>query len=320
MLSAYYFSGTLTKAMIEKLAAMPGFEPIDALISQLDRSGIKSMLRFKEQGYINRIFIDSGAFSFHTGKAVLDLEDYINYLNEHDDVITTCAQVDTIPGKLGKPKTLEDYQESADKSWENYLYMRTKLKSPKKLTPVFHYGESFDALKRMLDYRDENGEPIDYIGISPANDTAQGTKDIYMREVYDFIAKSSNPHVKTHLYGMTSIKGLSKVPAYSADSISHRHIAAYNKLLVPEFGVISLTKRTRTSRAKSNMNFVATADEASVNRLKDYLASLGTTIEECEDDSSVRCAVTMYSILQMLKNDPYKPENVVRSKKLFSID
>lgn len=317
MLQKYFFSGSLTRSMIEILSKMPDYKPIDVLVSQLDRSAIKSMIQYKSEGLINDLFIDSGAFSFHTGKATLDLEEYIEFLNNMDDNIFVCAQVDTIPGKFGQPKSKQDYIDSADKSWKNYLYMRTKLKSPKKLTPVFHYGESFDALKRMLEYRDENGDPIDYIGISPANDTSQKVKDMYMREVYDLIAKSSNPNVKTHLYGMTSISGLSKVPAYSADSISHRHISGYNKIWVPEFGVISLSKRSRTSKSKSNLSFVDTADADSVKKLEDYLNHLGVTLEECETSSSARCAVTMYTILQLIKDNPYKPENVVRTKKLF---
>lgn len=320
MLQKYFFSGSLTRSMIETFMKMPGVEPIDVLVSQLDRSAIKTMLKYREEGMIRDLFIDSGAFSFHTGKATLDLEEYIEFLNKMDDEIYVCAQVDTIPGKFGQPKSAEDYKNSAEASWENYLYMRSKLKSPKKLTPIFHYGESFDALKRILDYRDENGDPIDYIGISPANDTAQKVKDVYMRQVYDYIAKSSNPNVKTHLYGMTSIAGLSKVPAFSADSISHRHISAYNKLLVPEFGVISLTRRARTSRSISGMHFMEIADEASCKKLLDYLSFLGVTLEQCENDSSTRCAVTMYSIVQMLKENPYKPENVKRPKKLFDID
>lgn len=317
MLQKYFFSGSLTRSMIEILSKMPDYKPIDVLVSQLDRSAIKSMIQYKSEGLVNDLFIDSGAFSFHTGKATLDLEEYIEFLNSIDDKIFVCAQVDTIPGKFGQPKSRQDYIDSADKSWKNYLYMRTKLKSPKKLTPVFHYGESFDALKRMLEYRDENGDPIDYIGISPANDTSQKVKDMYMREVYDLIAKSSNPNVKTHLYGMTSISGLSKVPAYSADSISHRHISGYNKIWVPEFGVISLSKRSRTSKSKSNLSFVDTADADSVKKLNDYLNHLGVTLEECENSSSARCAVTMYTILQLIKDNPYKPENVVRTKKLF---
>ena len=319
-LEHYFFSGCLTRDMITKLANMPNYVPIDVLVSQVDRSSVKTALQYKKEGLVDNIFIDSGAFSFHTGKAQLDLEDYIKFLNDLDDQILVCAQVDTIPGKFGQPKSEQDYINSANASWENYLYRRTKLKSPKKLTPVFHYGESFSALQRMLDWRDENGEPIDYIGISPANDTGQKVKNIYMREVYDFIAKSSHPNVKTHLYGMTSLEGLALVPAYSCDSISHRHIAAYNKLLLPEFGVVSMTRLPRTSRSRSGMNFVESADDIARKKLEDYLTMLGTTIEECENDSAVRCAVTMYTIIQELRKGTYHPDNVVRPKRLFSAD
>ena len=315
----YYFSGSLSIQMVEMLSKMPNFEPIDVLVSQLDRGSIKKMFEFQDQGYVNNIFVDSGAFSFHTGKAKLDLEEYIEYLNSIDDRLTVYAQVDTIPGKFGQPKSHQDYIDSAQKSWDNYLYMRTKLKSPKKLTPVFHYGEDFDNLRRMLEWKDENGEHIDYIGISPANDSPQKVKDLYMKNVYEIIAKSSNPKVKTHLYGMTSINGLSKVPAYSADSISHRHIAAYNKILVPKYGVISLTDRARSSTSKSGLSFIHTASPEDLKEVEDYIISLGTTFDELKESSYARCAVTMYTILQEIKENAYQPKNVIKSKKLFSL-
>lgn len=315
----YYFSGGLPQEMSKRLQSMPGYEPIDVLVSQLDRNSINEMLRYQDQGIVNRIFIDSGAYSVHTGKATVDIDEYINYINSIDDHISAVAQVDTIPGRFQQPKSREDYVESAMKSWENFLYMYSRLKSPEKLIPVFHYGESFDALRNMLEWRDENGKPLSYVGISPANDSPQKIKNIYMQNVYDIIAKSSNPNVHTHLFGMTALDALSKVPAYSADSISHRLIGAYGKVLIPEFGVISVSKRTRTSRTKSNMSFLDTADESALNRLEDYLSNLGVTLQELQDSHSVRCAVTMYSIMQILKTNPYKPENKTRSKKLFNI-
>ena len=197
--------------------------------------------------------------------------------------------------------------------------MYGKLKSPEKLIPVFHYGESFESLKKMLDWRDDNGKPLTYLGISPANDTSQNTKNIYMREVYDFIAKSSNPNVRTHLFGLTALDALSKVPTYSADSVSHRLIGAYNKIYHPEFGVISLSKKSRTSRSKSSMSFVETCDDLALKKLTDYLEHLGVTLEEVQESHSARCAVSMYGIIQHLKDHPYKPENVKRTKRLFTL-
>lgn len=318
-MEAYYFSGSLTNEMHDILIGMPNFKPFDILVSQLDRSAISKTIEWKHQGFCRYLFIDSGAFSVHTGKANVTADEYIEYLNSIDDDIEICAQLDTIPGHFGQPKSQEDYEESARKSWENYLYMRSKLKSPEKLMPVFHFGESFDALGNMLSWKDENGNKLDYVGISPANDASQAQKNIYLREVADYIAKSDNPTVKTHLYGMTSIDALSKYPCYSCDSISHRLVAAYNKLLIPEFGVVSISKRSRSVKTKSNMSFIDTADEYNLKKLNDYINNLGFTLEQAQESSSVRVCITMHAIREMTEGDfKYNSGNILKSKKLFS--
>ena len=117
----YYFSGSLTDEMHDMLLAMPGYEPIDILISQLDRSAIVKAIKWKEEGFCRSLFIDSGAFSVHTGKAHITADEYIDYINSIDDKIEVFAQLDTIPGKFQQPKSPQDYEESAKKSWETSL-------------------------------------------------------------------------------------------------------------------------------------------------------------------------------------------------------
>ena len=327
----YIFSGSLTNEMHDMLLNIPGFEPIDILITQLDRSAITKAIQWKREGFCRWLFIDSGAFSIHTGNAKLpgwkgstpptfrDWEDaYIEYLNSIDDDIDVFAQLDTIPGEFQKPKTPEDYAESARKSWENYLYMRSKVKSPEKIIPVFHFGESFDVLKSMLEWRDENGEPLGYLGISPANDVDQKAKDLYLNEVAEVIAASSNPNVKTHLFGMTSLQALAKYPCYSADSISHRLISGYAKILTQHFGVVSVSKKERTSATKSNLSFLDTCDDYNLNVLKAELAEANFTLEKIQDSSSARVAFTMYTIQQLLKDKyAYREDRVKKPISLF---
>ena len=315
----YYFSGGLTREMADLLKTLPDFQPIDVLVSQLDRSSIKQMIEYQSEGIVKQLFIDSGAFSVHTGKAKVDLEEYIEYVNSIDDHIHAVAQVDTIPGTFGKSKSPEDYKRSAELSWENFLYMYYKMKSPEKLIPVFHYGESFDVLRKMLAWKDKDGNPLRYIGISPANDSPQKVKNIYMQNVYDIIKSSENPNVHTHLFGMTALDALSKFPAYSADSISHRLIGAYNKILVPKYGVISISNRVRSTRNKSSQSFVHTADDSALSEVNKYIEGLGFTLEQAMESHSVRCVITMNSIMKTLKENPYKPTNVVRAKKLFKL-
>lgn len=317
----YVFSGSLTDEMHDMLLAMPDFEPLDILISQLDRSAIKKAIKWKHEGFCRWLFIDSGAFSIHTGKANTTVDEYIEFLNSIDDDIDVFAQLDTIPGKFGQPKSQEDYKESAKKSWDNYLYMRERVKSPDKLMPVFHFGESFDALENMLHWRDSDGNHLDYIGISPANDASQGEKNIYLQEVADVISASDNPHVKTHLYGMTSLDALSKYPCYSADSISHRLVSAYAKVLSVNYGIVSVSKKSRTSRTKSNMSFVDLADEYNMKKLTEEIESLGFTLEQIQNSASARVAMTMHNIQKLIKTKyAYENNAIKRPKKLFSVE
>lgn len=340
----YIFSGGLTKTMANLLSNIPDFKPMDVLVTQLDKSSIQCMLDLKKDGVVKSLFIDSGAYSMYTGKAKdLDVDEYIDFVNSIDDDICLIAQLDTLPGKFGIPKKREDYIESGKKSWENYLYMRKKLKSPEKLIPVFHYGEPFSVLQNMLDWRDKTYDPskdsrkkndkgqvwsdefrwiypdrVVVCGLSPANDSAQGVKNRYLAECYDFIAKSSYTDIKTHLFGMTSLDALKKFPAFSADSVSHRLRTGYNKLFTRKWGTISLSDKSRTVKTKSNMSFLETCDEATYKEFEDLAASYGFTIEQLKNENSCRVAFDIVEVQKAIEGDwKYKETNHIRSKKLF---
>ena len=172
----------------------------------------------------------------------------------------------------------------------------------------------------MLAWKDEDGNRLDYIGISPANDVSQNAKNVYLQNVADIIKSSDNPNVKTHLYGMTSLDALSKYPCYSADSISHRLISGYAKILSVHFGIISVSKKVRTSTTKSNLSFVDTADEYNMKLLVDEIESLGFTLEQIQDSSSARVAMTMHNIQKLIKTKyAYKEERVRKNRKLFTL-
>lgn len=340
----YIFSGGLTKTMANLLSNIPDFKPMDVLVTQLDKSSIQCMLDLKKDGVVKSLFIDSGAYSMYTGKAKdLDVDEYIDFVNSIDDDICLIAQLDTLPGKFGIPKKREDYIQSGKKSWENYLYMRKKLKSPEKLIPVFHYGEPFSVLQNMLDWRDKTYDPskdsrkkndkgqvwsdefgwiypdrVVVCGLSPANDSAQGVKNRYLAECYDFIAKSSYTDIKTHLFGMTSLDALKKFPAFSADSVSHRIRTGYNKLFTRKWGTVSLSDKSRTVKAKSNMSFLETCDEATYKEFEDLAASYGFTIEQLKNENSCRVAFDIVEVQKAIEGDwKYKETNNIRSKKLF---
>lgn len=326
----YIFSGSLTQQMADALLKAPQFEKMDVLVSQLDRSGVSKMLEYFDQGLVKSLFIDSGAYSVHSqgfekvskGRfATFEdmVNEYIEYVNGMDDKIIAVAQFDHIPGVFKQAKKPEDYVESADLSWQNFLYMYPKMKSPEKLIAVFHQGESFDHLDRMLDWRDPNGNPLPYIGISPSNDRSVAEKDIYLKEVYDHIAKSSNPNVKTHLFGYTSLPGLPKFPWYTADSVSHRLRAGYCKCFTIKWGTISLST-TRETRSKGDKMFLEAADPQTVKEFTELVESYGLTVDQMINESWARTAFDILQIQQYCRENPYKKNNMLCTKKLFKID
>ena len=332
----YVFSGNLTQKMCDYLKAIPNFKPIDALVSQLDRSSVKAAIEHIEKdGVIKSLFIDSGAYSQYTGKCgKIDIDEYIDYVNSLDDYTCMVAELDTLPGKFGDPKHPQDYIESADKSWESYLYMRKRMKSPEKLIPVMHHGEAKEALLRILNWRDPDVEPgtmkmtkefgevpadrVVICGLSPANDSSQATKDNYLAQCYDVIKHSSYPDIKTHLFGMTSLQALAKFPCFSADSVSHRLRSAYNKIFTIKWGTISLSDRSRTSKTKSNMSFVKTCDPKTLKELEEICASRNFTIDQLCTDNAARTAFDICEIQKAIEGPyKYKEGSMKKQKSLF---
>lgn len=337
----YVFSGTMTQEIHDRLLSCDDFEPIDILVSQVDRGGVRKALEWKrdlvnygspdEEGnykqthFCRWFFCDSGAYSVHTGKVKITQDEYIEYINSIADDIDVCAQLDTIPGKFRQPKTPEDYIESAEKSWENFIYMRDRVNCPEKVMPVFHMGENRAALERMLEYKDDNGKHLEYIGLSPANDASVEERDIFLKDMFNVIKQSSNPDVKTHIYGFTTLSVMAKYPEYSADSITYRLLAGYGKIILPDTGeVVAMTSKNRRNRDKSAANFVdACKHQNDVVRLKAFkqqVEASNMTFEDLKESSHARAAFNLRSIQHLVKTKfAYKEGRVARPKKFFQL-
>lgn len=259
---------------------------LNRLFSQeLNRTEIARIIEKKKSGeYLGKIFIDSGAFTAHTKGITVDVDEYIEYLNSITEHVHCFAQVDCIPGQFGKPKTEKQLAEAPEKSWENYLYMRPKLKQPEKLLPIYHQGESVRWLRNMLEWTDENGNHIPYIGISPANDKSQKEKDAFIDMCFYEIRKSSNPNVQTHAFGMTNLRTLSEYPITSGDSTSWA-LTAVNGGIMTKWGVIGMSAQSKNSNAYKGKS------EANRRIIDEYIASNGfdvLNLIEAPDDIVVK--------------------------------
>lgn len=280
-----------------------------------DRREIKNWVDYRRStgDMRSKLFIDSGAFSAHTKGIDIDVDEYIQYLNDNEDAFTVYVQVDKIPGEFRKPKTREQKLEAPKLSWDNYLYMAPKLKNKDKLLPVFHQGEEFKWLRNMLEYTDENGKHIPYIGISPANDVSTKDRDMWLNEVYHIIETSSNPNVKTHGLGVTSLKLLEKYPFTSADSTGWIMTAVNGMIFSPQ-GSILVSEVT-----KSNLNNFENLKEHEKQTILDLIKSKGFTFEQLSTDYKQRELWNIMYMNDWADNYVYKGGKRKRNK-LFELD
>ena len=273
------------------------------LLSQLnEKSTIMKWVKYLREHpeATNKLFIDSGAFSAHTKGKEVDVDAYIQFMNEIDDVVWVFAQVDKIPGRFGQPKTPQELADAPRESWENYLYMVDKVKSRDKLLPIFHQGEDFKWLHNMLNYKHADGKPIWYIGISPANDVSVSEKKKWLEVVFKIIKESPNPNVHTHAFGMTTISVLEQYPFTSADSTSWLLSAANGSIIVDGKTLPISDRRIHDNGNLLNRN---PALKASVEeKAKKY----GYTLEQLSEDPAARRLFNIQTLRDWEVNYTYR--------------
>lgn len=314
----YIFSGNMPKNTKPILENSEGFTSVSLLCTQLERGVFRTYSRWREEGFCDFLMVDSGAYSVFTGKAETTIDQYIDFINENIDNADVFVELDTIPGEWRKSKKPEHYVISAEKTWQDFLYMRERVSKPDKILPVFHSGESFDAFKRMLNYVDpKTGKHLDYIGISAAKDASNKNRDVYLNDVIRTIQESDNPDVKIHMFGTTALGVLKKVPCYSVDSTTHVRLAGFGIAISPTFGQIGVSSRGG-SKSSSGASFIHTADEKNLAKLQAECDKLHITIEELSETPDARCAFNIYNILNLTKTEyAYHPDNKIRRKGLI---
>lgn len=184
------------------------------------------------------LVVDSGAYSAWSRGKKFDVDEYINFLNSNKVIDTAfwVAEADVIPGSFGVDPTEEERLAAPEKSWENYLYMIDRVTWPKKVVPIFHQGEDFKHLDRMLTFTFKDGDHIPYIGISPRNDVHVGEKMKWYEQVWKFIEERcveiGRDIPLTHNFGMTTISMMEQYPSCSSDSTSWIRSASFGNIML----------------------------------------------------------------------------------------
>lgn len=162
---------------------------------------------YKDPEY--NIMLDSGAFSAFTKGVKIRISDYIAFLKSAPS-IKCYYNLDVIGNET--------------RTWKNQEHLQ---KNGLKPLPVFHMGESFDSLKKCLEY--------EYFAFGGLVGTDSRTLCNYLDKMFRFIkGNSTRTHNKIHALGVTSDLVLRRYPWYSCDSTNWVQSSAMGNILAPK--------------------------------------------------------------------------------------
>lgn len=261
-------------------------------------------------------FLDSGAYSAWTRGTAIDIDEYCAFIKANIEHIEVYACLDSIPGKPGKAASERQRQEAAELTWSNYLYMKAEGLDP---LPVYHYGEDFKFLDRMLDYG------CQYIGIGGLVSVPGQMRKHWLDRLFKRITDADGkPLVKTHGFGMTSVPLIFRYPWYSVDSTSWIQATANGAVLLPQIdtapganGAFRFDRAPVTipvSNQRASSGKAANTLSPGMRRiLERWLAECGKTYAEVCEHYYHRavCNVTFFKRVSEAKaTTPFRPDGI----------
>ncbi len=229
-----------------------------------------------------KLFIDSGAFTAWTKGKPINVDEYIDFINTYSEHINLYGQIDVIPGDIIKGHTQEQVEEAAAATWENYLYMRPKMKNPEGLLYTFHVGEPYKYLEEALEWKDENGKHISYIALGGMVGKPMPAKKLFLDACFRIIKQSNNPKVKVHTFGMTSFSFLENYPITSADSTSWIMTGA-NGNITTDVGIIAVSEKAK--RLPEHYTHLCPSHQEAFEKT---ISKYGFTLDELQQDYKAR--------------------------------
>ena len=160
------------------------------------------------------IFLDSGAFSAFTQGVNIDIQEYIDFIKNHQEHLTVYANLDVI----GSPEG----------TWKNQRRMEKAGLMP---LPCFHYGEDPKWLKMYL------SRGYEYIALGGMVPISTPDLKIWLDDIWkNYLTDAEGmPIIKVHGFGLTSNSLMRRYPWWSVDSTSWVMTGRMGGVYVPKF-------------------------------------------------------------------------------------
>jgi len=159
-----------------------------------------------------KLFLDSGAFSAWSKNVTIDLNAYMQFIQDNEQYIEVYSNLDVIG--------------SAEGSWKNQEIMEANGFHP---LPVFHLNDDVSSLYRCMEY------PYFCLGGMAGRDCSENDRVQFLDSCWDIICDNKDriPKQKVHGFGMTSLKLMLRYPWYSTDSTSWVMTSRFGSVYVP---------------------------------------------------------------------------------------
>ncbi len=236
------------------------------------------------------IFLDSGAYSAMTQGVVIDIDEYIAFIKEHQHYLDVYCNLDVIG--------------DAEASLKNLLYMEERGLHP---LPVHHYGESEKYLKYYL----SRYEYIALGGMVNREGIDRWLDPIFQKYICD---SSGMPKVKVHGFGLTSLPLLLRYPWYSVDSTSWVMTGRFGSVFVPrkragkyiydeQAHKVVVSEKSDVGDGKHLCNYSKMERDV----ILAYFAEHGFTEKQLGEDYMARDRLNIQYFLDLEKNLPAWP-------------
>lgn len=192
----------------------------------------KFLGKHKKKAPSDSIFmLDSGAFSAWNSGVQISLWDYIDFIKQYGHLFSCCVCLDVI----NRPVISE-------------IHHRTMLKAGcENVLPVFHSGEPFVVLKKMIDWG------YKHICLSPNNSWSVKDRIRWMRRLDNYFDFAG---VECHILGFGSLSAITSVPyVYSYDTTTWILQAGFGTIVDQNRGYWGISEKQDVSNNVSAFRY-----------------------------------------------------------------
>ena len=162
---------------------------------------------------MSSIMLDSGAYSAYTKGKIIDIDQYVLFLLQHQNLFDYCINLDVIM--------------NAKASYTNWQYLRSFGLN---VLPVYHIGTDEIWLKKYL-------KQTDYIALGAVANLSSTQRMQSLTRIWNSYLTNSEgfPIVNVHGLGVTAVSLMLRYPWFSVDSITPIIAAAYGRIFLPRY-------------------------------------------------------------------------------------